>query len=173
MWRRAIFVGVAVGWAVLATRSLLFFSVTGRLWPLRVVEELDSPVAVTAWGKEGLYLRDGRLVRLPGIAKLPETSEALSRATGRGVQVTPEGRVLGQVRVCHTCGNDPVREHWARVDLAHVLMYLHEGRYESLPDHLSRLGRSFDGVRFLDSGWNDRDFRYFRLWSKRLQEMGR
>ena len=40
------------------------------------------------------------------------------------------GRVVGLVKVYHWCGNDPVRKQWARVDLTHLLMYLHKGQYD-------------------------------------------
>ena len=118
-------------------------------------------------------LEDGRLIRLPGIIELPDESRALVQATAQGVEVTPEGRVVGLVKVCHRCGNDPVRKHWARVDLTHLLMYLHKGRYDPLPERLERCVDHPAEERLSEYGWDISDYLCFPIWSEQLRESGK
>ncbi len=171
MRRRFLYLGLALLPVCLAAKPLLFFSLTGRFWPVRIIEELHDPVEVVGWNKAGLRLRDGRLARLPGMLELPETSEALSQATARGVELT-EGRVLGLVRVHHFCGRDAVREHVARVDLAHLLRYAKQGKSEPLPfpaDEDPGTCR-YDEPPFDEPGWRSTDFYAFTYWSERLSK---
>jgi hypothetical protein len=79
----------------------------------------------------GLQLADGRLVKLPGVRSLPEYSTALYEVARRGVEIDAEGRVWGLVRVHHWCGNDPIGEHIARVDVARFLIYLDDAIQDS------------------------------------------
>jgi hypothetical protein len=99
------------------------YLLTGRLFPVDIIETLESPVAVITWGTTGLVLADGSTVPLPGIDALPAESDVLTQTTARGVEITPDGRVIGLVRIHHWCGNDPVREHLIRVDIADLLAY--------------------------------------------------
>jgi hypothetical protein len=109
-----------------------------------IVEALKNPLQVTGWSAEGLLLKDGRLLKLPGTAPLPDRSRALSEAVKRGVEVGEDGRVYGLVKVHHWCGNDPVRDHIARVDLRRMLEFLsaHEPDYGD--DCFSESGWSFN-----------------------------
>ena len=72
----------------------------------------------------------------------------------RGVEIAPDGTVFGLAKIHHWCGNDPVRLHIARVDVAKVLSYLGE---------VTRM----DGTRwekpiwsggFDEHGWNVSDY---------------
>lgn len=57
----------------------------------------------------------------------------LERATEHGVEVGADGRVIGLMDVWHSCGNDPVRDHVARVGLAYLLMYTRKGEFTDPP----------------------------------------
>jgi hypothetical protein len=131
-----------------------------------VIETLNNPVVVIASDEHGLLLADGRRIGLPGVSRIPATSMALDRATAAGVEITPDGRVVGLLRVLHWCGNDSVRSHVARVDLAYLLMFL--GETDVDPEKLNLLGeRTRDGhFSFSDFGWRVGDFREFEEWSK-------
>jgi hypothetical protein len=172
--RRAVLVGiVAVMLTVAGLPRVCFYLLTGHLWPIKIVEELRSPATVTGWTREGLLLEDGRLVPLLGVTELPDKSEALTQATARGVELTPEGRVVGLVKVHHWCGNDPVRLHLARVDLAHLLIFLGKVRHDPLPKRLECPTEGDGEQRFHEEGWRSGDYLVFREWSEDMRAAGR
>jgi hypothetical protein len=137
----------------------------------RRVERLNSPVGVVGWSGSGLQLADGRTVQLPGLAALPVSSPALKEATKRGVEVGEDGRVYGLVRVHHWCGNDPVREHIARVDLALLLLYLGEGT-PAVPVTRPRWPVAGAAAPFSKYGWRVEEFNQFNWW-RRTAPVGR
>ena len=154
-----------VGCVVMFTTSFEFFLRTRHWSPVRIVEQLSGPAAVSGWSEHGLRLSDGRDVQLPNFSKLPVESPALSEATKRGVEVTSEGRVFGLISIHHTCGNDPVREHVVRIDLAHMLAYLGQGEFdmaqnERAQEYLAALR----GPRLSNFGWEVTNFKTFDAW---------
>lgn len=148
-----------------------FYRLTGRFFPIHIVQELDEPAKVEGWSAAGLRLADGRTVQLPGFSALPEDSEALRRATEHGVEVGADGRVTGLVDVRHWCGNDPVREHIARVDLAYLLMYTHEGEYADPPAELGgyRSSPIAHRRRFAESGWDPGEHHMFQQYVEQAE----
>jgi len=92
-------------------------------FPRKIVETLDRPVSVTGWDSRGLILDHGGIQPLPDIVTLPDTSTFLEMAISRGIEVQAGGRIIGLVDVHHTCGNDRVRHHVARVDLSVGLVF--------------------------------------------------
>src|SRR3569832_982548 len=104
-----------------------YYLLTKRFVPIKKIETLNNAVAVTRWSSNGLNLADGRIVQLPGIRSLPSESDALTEATKRGVEMAADGRIWGLVRIHHWCGNDPVREHIARVDISEMMTFLRVG----------------------------------------------
>jgi hypothetical protein len=159
-------IGVSAGLALPGPRSRAF---GGRF---DMIESLQNPSLVRDWSENGLLLSDGRQVSIPGIIKLPITSEALTQSIKNGVEITSDNRVIGLVRVHHWCGNDYVRTHLARVDLAYMLMYLKEGDYDPLPDELA-VGRSDRGDgAFSEQGWNVSEYFPFERWTRRLADHG-
>jgi hypothetical protein len=81
----------------------------------------------------------------------------------RGVEIAPDGRVYGLVRVHHWCGNDPVREHIARVDLADAMMFLHIGQIDAPVPEADSTARE-GGGRFTERGWNISEYVQFLGW---------
>lgn len=102
-------------------------------------------------------LPDGRTVALPGVRNLPLTSRALTEVTLRGVEVATNGRIYGLVRVHHWCGNDPVREHIARVDISKMLLMLQVGLAIS-PVNEAITSSCRPGGQFSEFGWNVSEF---------------
>ena len=149
--------------------SLDRYSRTGRFLAVDRVETLENPLSVLSWNKAGLELSDGRLVPLPGVRELPAESLVLAEATRRGVEIDPNGRVIGLVQVHHWCGSDPVRRHVARVDVAHLLMFFGENHYE-LPTILADHRRT--EASFSEWGWNVSQFVHFQGWSYLLSLKG-
>ena len=136
------------------------------------IEDLQHRLQVEGWTSEGIQLADGRVIPLPGIEALPSDSVALAQATRRGVELNSYGRVIGLVRVHHWCGNDPVRNHVARVDLAHLLMFFGEGRFD-LPEAVSDYPNHASAeLAFTDVGWNVSEFGNFAAWSRFLTAHG-
>lgn len=90
-----------------------------------IIERLNNPQEVTGWNSQGLQLADGRTVALPGIGELPAKSVTLSFAVKHGVELQGD-RVYTLLEIYHWCGNDPVRKHWVRADLAHALRHTQE-----------------------------------------------
>jgi hypothetical protein len=153
-----------------------FVAVVAFLLPFmagrRIVEVLRSPVAVVGWSEEALLLADGRPVKLPEIRVLPVRSEGLSRATRRGVELGQDGRVYGLVRVHHWCGNDPVREHIARVDLSYFLAFLGEGQLVAgLDPELQATLAQSPGGRFSAYGWDVGEYVQFRGWCRLADDL--
>jgi hypothetical protein len=153
--------------AVLAWPHISYHQLTGHVSPIRILDTLQSPVAVTGWSDDGLSLVGGRTVQLPGFRRLPAESAALTDITRRGVEVSTNGRVYGLVKVHHWCGNDPVEEHIARVDVADVLMFLREGEWANPPPEEALLHAArTQGGRFSQWGWNVGEFGSFRNWRR-------
>ena len=110
----------------------LFFVVVGGLVILPVfssrpwrsydwIDRLEAPTPVSGWSAEGLVLAE------------PRTSGALAAVTGHGVEIASTGDIFGLIRVHHWCGNDPVREHRARVNISDFLLFLgHDRQQEPL-----------------------------------------
>ena len=169
-WKTTIWLGsiaALVLCTVMARPSIAFFLLTGSVFPIRRVETLQNPVAVIGWSSDGLRLADGRTVQLPGLRSLPTASEALEEATKRGVEIRQNGRVWGLVRVHHWCGNDPVREHMARVDLSDMMTFLDVGEpIGPVPD--MQYTAEEPGGRFTEFGWNVSEFFMFQSWQSTL-----
>lgn len=145
----------------LVGEPLNFYLLTGRFRPISQVEQLSSPMAVTGWTERNLTVADGRLVPLPGLNLLPKNSQALTMATAGGIEVDPEGNVFGLLRIHHWCGNDPLRNHVVRVNLAHLLMFLGEGE----PRHPMR---SNDPFHYTTFGWNMSQHSRFQWFEQAL-----
>src|SRR5215468_9734518 len=77
------------------TPHINYYLMTRHFFPIKKIETLQHPVAVTSWSSNGLQLADGRIVQVPGLHSLPVESDALTEATKRGVEVGAEGRVQG------------------------------------------------------------------------------
>lgn len=148
-----------------------FFMLTGRFSPINQIEALQNPVGVTGWNSDGLRLADGRTVQLSGLRALPGQSAALAEATKRGVELGADGRVWGLIKVHHWCGNDPVREHIARVDLADMMLFLRVGA-PVVPIREEDLLITQPGGRFTEWGWDVGEFFHFQSW-RRLKDAER
>ena len=109
-----------------------------------------------------MNLADGRVLKLPGIDLLPVQSIALSEATKRGVEIANDGRVFGLVRVHHWCGNDPIREHIARIDVAELLEFVGDCDSATCTSHKTWSGPQ--GGSFSSAGWDVGEFGAFRFW---------
>ena len=144
-----------------------------RAYGSRRIDELRSPIAVEGWSNTALLLADGRTVNLPGIRELPRSSTGLAQAILRGVELGRDGRVYALIPVHHWCGNDPVREHIARVDLSYLLMFVGEGQTVGQidPDLRQRMAEK-PGGRFSASGWEYGEYLQFRGWCRRAADAG-
>lgn len=158
-------VGLVVAWPYID-----FWKLTGRFSPIRKIETLQHPVSVTRWDAAGLHLADGRTVELPGVSALPEDSPALREALKHGVEVRQDGRIWALVRIHHWCGNDPVREHVAQIDLSDMMTFLRIGEPTAAVPEAEFLARE-PGGRFSEFGWNISEFLEFQSWQylKRLR----
>jgi hypothetical protein len=132
---------------------------------IRKIDSLSGPVGVRGWTRDGLTLADGRSLQLPGFLSLPDTSVALTEATKRGVEIASDGRIYGLMRIHHWCGNDPVREQIARVDVSDVMMFLHVGQTISPIPETDSTGSESDEM-FTEWGWNVSQFFAFKSWQK-------
>lgn len=148
-----------------------FYMLTGRFSPIEKIETLQNPIAVTRWNSEGLILADGRMVQLPGLRSLPISSAALTEATKRGVEVGTDGRIRGLVSIHHWCGNDPVREHIARVDLADMMTFLRVGEPVARVPNADFLPLA-PGGQFTEWGWNVSEYAHFCSW-RRVEDSSR
>ena len=161
-----IALAVSLGWPWID-----FWMLTGRFVPIENIETLKHPVAVSKWTPAGLLVADGQTVSLPGLNALPADSAALSEAVKRGVEIREDGRVWALVQIHHWCGNDPVREHIARVDLSDMLTFLRIGEPTNSVPQAKFLVRDAGGS-FSESGWDIGEFLNFQSWQsmKRLEQ---
>jgi hypothetical protein len=167
-----VMTAAAVALAVAAWPSVSFFMLTGSFFPIKKVDTLQHPIAVTRWDANGLNLADGRTVALPGLRLLPSTSPALAEVTKRGVDVGADGQVWGLVRIHHWCGNDAVREHVARVDLSQMMTFLRVGEPTSgVPEPELLVNES--GGKFSEYGWDIGEFLGFQSWQSIAASAGR
>lgn len=159
-------IGVAVVAGVFALGPRLsFYTLTGRFFAVEKIETLQNPIVVIKWDADGLSLADGRKVPISGVRSLPSQSPGLAEATKRGVEVGSDGRVWGLVKVHHWCGNDPVRHHIARVDLAAMMIFLRVGE-PSVPVRETEFLATEPGGRFSEWGWNIGEFSHFQSWQR-------
>jgi hypothetical protein len=156
--------GLAVGLILPALNTPQF------VFPIDQIESIENPIAVHGWDENGLMLADGRHVALPGIVRLPLESESLTRAVADGVEVDSDGRVVGLLKIHHWCGNDRVRNHVARIDLAHLLTFLGEVEFETKVKILKDMRQ--DEFSFSEFGWNVSDYHQFLRWSEAAKEEG-
>lgn len=140
-----------------------YYLLTKRIVPIKKIDTLHNAVAVTGWCSNGLNLADGRIAQLPGIRSLPSESDTLMEATKRGVEVGADGRIWGLVRIHHWCGNDPVREHIARIDLSDMMTFLRVG--EPVAPVLEAESLITEpGGSFTEYGWRVGEFYRFQSW---------
>ena len=169
MRRKTIILSAAivtlVAGVVTAWPRVEYYMITGSFSPIQKIESLRNPVGVTKWDADGLILADGRKMQLVGLRSLPSESSALAEATKRGVEIDVDGRVWGLVRVHHWCGNDPVREHVARVDLAEMLTFLRVGDL-LVPVAEPQFLAYEPGGDFSNWGWSVGEFMQFERWQK-------
>jgi hypothetical protein len=123
-----------------------------------IEEKLTDPQTVERWSETDLVLASGRKLRLPGVPRLPASLPLLSQMVERGVEVGSDGRIIGLVKIWHWCGNDPVREHIARVDIANVLLYFGHGPVPAACEEYRPRERQHALSRH---GWSVSDFLHF------------
>lgn len=151
-------------------QDISYYMLTHQFYPIHKIETLHSPIAVKNWTPDGLLLMDGRELPIPGIRKLPTNSKVLTEITKRGVETATNGHIYGLSRVIHWCGNDPVREHIARVDVSDALAYLHVGEPTSLLHDADFTSQKSEN-QFAEWGWDPGDFRQFQLWQSLKDEI--
>jgi hypothetical protein len=138
---------------LLLLQGAMYFTLFGWPVPLTHIEMLHWPVDVVGWSPDGLMLANGRRVMPKGMRRLPVRSAGLTAAIRRDVEVHPDGRVVGLVRIWHWCGNDALQNDVRRIDLAHLLAYLREGEPIS-PFGTDESKPYKPGGAFGRSGWN-------------------
>ncbi len=165
-WGLAAFlVGILINCALPALRH---YTLSGRFFPIRHIESLTNPIAITSWNQHELIAADHRKIKLPDVIELPSRSIALEGLIRDGVEVDANSRVFGLVHVIHGCGNDPVKEHIARVDIADVLRYLDEGVHQNPIPEGQRDWPTIPGA-FSPAGWEISEFSDFQhRWRKQF-----
>lgn len=130
----------------------------------RVQPALEQPAQVERIEDGGLVLRDGR--RIEWGFEVPHAAQvrALQAAVAHGVELTPDGRAIGLVRIHHWCGNDSIRLHWERVDVRALLEFLPQARFAA-PRFAGDL--AWSNPQFGKHGWRVDAWREFEHWSGR------
>jgi len=129
------------------------------LWRKSVVETLDKPRPVVARAGTTLILDDGTQVPLPDVVSVNNWTPILNAACVRGVEVV-DGRPFGLISVWHSCGNDPVGKHVARIDLADLVIFSGEGVGPTGPTQKSH------SSSVTEYGWYAGDYYAFSEWEQ-------
>ena len=105
-------------------------------------------------------MADGRKAVLPGVSEIRAASETalLNAAISQGVELTND-RVVGLLKIHHWCGNDSVREHIARIDLADLAVFTGKG--------VAGESREQGDCRpdLTNAGWNISQYVLFKSWT--------
>jgi len=125
----------------------LHFLFTGAPFPVFHIERLTNPVKISGIHPDGLVTADGRTLAIKHIKNVPVDLPALRDAVRNGVEIGPDGYLIGTLKIHHWCGNDPVRYHVARVNLSWLLMLAGAPADVALPEGL--IGKHNDpGLRY-------------------------
>jgi len=121
---------------------LLFLSPSGE-WQSCVVREhpLAAPIAVSAVQGKTLVTVQGEIslvgVEIPGDAESRANADSFLKAvTAKGIEVirtipgTNTAFVRGEVRLYHSCGNDPVAAHFEQHNLNEIMVGLGYARFD-------------------------------------------
>ena len=99
-----------------------YFLLTGSPFPIFHIETLNNAVKISAITADGLVTEDGRKLIIKHVQAIPTELPALRDAVRNGVEIDPEGYLVGRLKIQHWCGNDPVRYHLGRVNLSCLLL---------------------------------------------------
>jgi hypothetical protein len=148
---------IALGLLALVVATLIVLGpfVWFRMHERSIVEELRDPVPVERVEAEGPLLADGTRWRWPQEPLAQAHTALVERFLEHGIEVSSEGRAIGLIRIHHWCGNDPIGQHVARVDLSDLLAYM-----AAHPE------RSPVGM-FTTHGWNVSQWYSFEKWCGR------
>lgn len=113
---------------------------------------------ITAINADGLLAEDGRKLTIKHIQTIPTELPALRDAVRDGVEVHPDGYLVGMLKIHHWCGNDPVRYHLGRVNLSCLLMIAGVPTSLSLPDGMIRRDDNSLGFHYGEHGLMMEDF---------------
>ncbi len=164
-WRQMVHI------AVLLTAAIVggWFILTRDPFPVRGADRLQGAVAVTGWDSGALLLADGRRLALPGLKELPPaTSVVLRVATKNGVEVRPDGRVIGLVPV-YSEWNESGWQPTFRADLTRLLIYTGQGTPDRpLSDDLRRCLAESPTVS--DRGYEAKQFISFLAWNDLIDQ---
>lgn len=154
---------------VIAPLVLVWLAEVTGVYRTKIIETLDRPARVVSFDASSLTLSSARTVPVPDILSLPASpGPFFQAATAQGVEVTSTGRIIGLIRVHRWCGNDPVREHVARVDLARLLIFTGEAApSKGLSPESSEVTR---GRVLRGPGMSASDYYNFQTWSKLLDQ---
>ena len=97
---------------------------TGSPVPLWYIERLDHPVVVKEVTDKTLILADGQSVALPFMKRLPKNDPVFLKALKHGVEVGQDGELVGLIRDCRTCGNDPFVWRDRRISLSDLAGFM-------------------------------------------------
>ena len=149
--------------AIFVLPRISFYMLTGRFFPVSETETLQNPVGVIGWNTNSLRLSDGRIIQIPGLRSLPTESPALTETTKRGVEIETNGQVLCLIQIHHWCGNDPVKNHVAKVNLSDLMVFLKVGEPTGPVPEKDSLVRT-PGGNFSEWGWRIEEFLQFQTW---------
>lgn len=141
-----------------------YSQVSREYWPEGHSDALDTPVTVVGFDATGLTLAGGRRLIVPGYKSLTGAGSLIEATTEKGVEITPDGKIFGLLKIWHWCGNDPVRYHYARVNLADLLRYFDKGEPIEKKTSPARLV-PFREFEYTESGWSISEWMHFRGWS--------
>jgi hypothetical protein len=163
--RRAVRITVIV--VTLGSAMWLYQHIRNR--PIDILERLNDPRRLVTWTDSSLKLSGGVVVPLPEVRGIQWNSPVLYDLSANGIEVC-DGHAYGLVRIWHWCGNDRVRTHIARVDVAQLLLFTQD--VQATDDEVQQCIYSLGRRRGLTNspwGWDISDFSAFRSFSQYVE----
>lgn len=94
-----------------------------------IVESLKNPIKINGWTEDGFLLENGKLLKVPGIRRLPRHSRILSLVRQYGLEINKKNQIISLVNVHPRRGEANIILYTKKFNLSHMMMFYREGEF--------------------------------------------